>query len=101
MLDAAVAAIGGTSTDAASTVDEVEAAETAAAVAVAMTVPTSCGTCVGQASGCGGRGCHVTAAAAGMAAAWPALALSDSPSALAETAFATGWSSVHYPRVLR
>jgi len=99
MLDAAVAAIGGPSTDAASTVGDVEAAETAAAVAVATTVPTSCDACVGQSSGCGGRGCHVTAAATGPAAVRPALALGDNPTALADTAFATGWSSVHYPRV--
>lgn len=94
MLDAAVAAIGGSSTDAASTVSEVEAAETAAAVAVAMSIPTSCTDCVGQASGCGGGGCHLTKRDARLA-----LPLSGSPTAQSQTAILTGWSSVHYPHV--
>lgn len=93
MLEAATAAIGGPSTDAASTVTEVEAAEEAAATAVAVGMPTSCTDCVGQSSGCGGGGCTLTASMA------PGLPLGKAPAAQAETCQPPGWSLVHCNRV--
>lgn len=97
MLDAATAAIGGPSTDAAS-LSEVEAAEAGAATAVASGVPTSCADCVGQASGCGGGGCTLTAGSNGDnasnagAKSGPPLGLT--PSTQNEKCQPAGWSSV-------
>lgn len=96
MLDAATAAIGGPSTDAASAC-EVEAAEAAAATAIAAGVPTSCATCVGQASGCGGGGCALTTGGGG--GGMPGLPLGLAPAAQAETCQPPNWSSVHCLRV--
>lgn len=99
MLEAATAAIGGPSTDAASAC-EVEAAEAAAATAVATGTPTSCSTCVGQASGCGGGGCELTTGSGGgSGSSPPGLPLGLALAAQAETCQPPGWSSVHCTRV--
>ncbi|GAB0498316.1 hypothetical protein MMPV_009657 [Pyropia vietnamensis] len=97
MLEAATAAIGGPSTDAAS-LSEVEAAETAAATAVASGVPTSCADCVGQASGCGGGGCTLTAGGSGGdgsdGGAKSVPPVGQTPSAQDGKCQPPGWSSV-------